>query len=107
ALALGVLGSGLGVPLGYLLARAALGPIRSVLGDVIELGETTIDYGDTALALFAFAAGVLATVTASLMPALEASREEPADAVRRVPLVPSVGRRLMKVGVVAVLLLAC
>ena len=38
------------------------------------------------LIVAALAAGLLTTVLAALLPALEAAQEEPADAVRRVPL---------------------
>ncbi len=107
ALALGVLGSCLGIPLGYLLARIAIGPIRKVIGDIVApLNESSIILRP-GLALIALAAGVVATVTASLMPALEAAREEPADAVRRVPLVSGLIRLLLKIGVVAALVLGC
>jgi putative ABC transport system permease protein len=107
ALLLGLLGSGLGVPLGWGLARAAVGPIRGLLGPLLgQLGETPIVV-TPGLAVAAVTAGVVVTKLASLMPALEAAAEEPADAVRRVPLVSGLLRRLVKVAVAGLLLLAC
>ena len=107
ALALGVLGSALGVPLGYLLARVAIGPIRKIIGDVIgPLAENSVVVTPW-LALTAAIAGILATVLASLMPALSAAQEEPADAVRRVPLIASWFRRLLQLGAIGVFLLGC
>ena len=86
AVFLGLIGSLLGLPLGYGLARAALGPMSRMLSDVfapIESPEISIS---VATLLIAVASGVATTILAALIPAVQASMEEPADAVRRVPV---------------------
>jgi putative ABC transport system permease protein len=86
ALVLGLFGSLLGIPLGYGIAHVALGPISRVLSEMftpIESPAVVVSYPTLALAV---AAGTLTTILASLVPAIQASREEPADAVRRVPV---------------------
>ena len=107
AWALGVLGSGLGIPLGWLMARIAIGPIRGIIGEVIGPLPVSSVVVTPALGLLAALAGTLATVAASLIPALSAAREEPADAVRRVPLVASLLHRLLQFGAITLLLLGC
>jgi putative ABC transport system permease protein len=83
---LGVVGSLAGLPLGYGLARIALGPMQRVLGDVMAPGEALHVAVPLALMLVAVAAGTVTAVLAALLPALQAAGEEPADAVRRAPL---------------------
>jgi putative ABC transport system permease protein len=84
---LGLLGAALGVPLGMGLAELSAGPLQRVLSDLflpldgaarVQLTRTNI--------VTAMLAGVLTALLASLVPALQAARAEPADAVRRVPL---------------------
>src|SRR5262249_37295163 len=84
---LGLAGSLLGLPLGYLQAWAALGPMGARLTDgLAPLEPAPIAVAPLTL-LIAIAAGVATTVLAALVPAAQASMEEPADAVRRVPVV--------------------
>jgi len=85
ALVLGVVGSLLGLPLGLLLTQVALGPFSQLMSDFfvpLKKPDLTLS-GDTLL--LALGAGVATTILAALVPALQASREEPADVVRRVP----------------------
>ncbi len=80
---LGLAGSLLGLPLGYALAWLSLGPMHQVLSDAfLKLPETTVRVSWLVM-LLALAAGVVTAVLASLIPALQAADEEPADAVRR------------------------
>ena len=86
AAVLGLIGSVLGVPLGYLLARLALGPLSRMASEMfapMDSPEVELSLGMVALAI---ASGVVTTILAALLPAVQASLEEPADAVRRVPV---------------------
>jgi putative ABC transport system permease protein len=107
---LGLLGSLLGLPLGYALAAVALGPVRRAVSDVfVPLDEQGIDVSAATLVV-AVLAGVGTTIVAALVPALQAAQEEPADAVRRVPVRTLLVYRLVHVGAVALLIgagLAC
>jgi putative ABC transport system permease protein len=86
AFVLGLIGSAIGLPLGYGIARFALGPLTQLISDmVVVTGADRLQFTFSTLAV-ALAAGVGTTVIAALVPAMQAAREEPADAVRRVPL---------------------
>jgi putative ABC transport system permease protein len=95
---LGLLGSLGGVPLGLGLAQLMLGPIRQLVGEalfpvamqpmaLIEMTGTLVT---------AAAAGTATSVVAALIPAVQAAREEPADAVRRVPSGAGLPARLLQ-----------
>jgi putative ABC transport system permease protein len=90
AAVLGLAGSLLGVPAGFGLAWALLGPLRDVLSDLfVPLENVSLDLWTLAsivLMAVALAAGVMTAVLAALIPAWTAASEEPADAVRRVPV---------------------
>src|SRR5205823_6533028 len=78
---LGLLGALVGIPLGLGLAYLGLEPMRSVLNDIFtNLNVNRVEITPELFAI-ALAAGVAATVGASLQPAYQASRENPADAV--------------------------
>jgi putative ABC transport system permease protein len=82
---LGLVGSLLGLPVGYGLAWLYVGPIRKAVSEIavpIGAGGVAIDPGLMALAA---AAGVATAVVAALTPAAYAAEERPADAVRRAP----------------------
>ncbi len=82
---LGLAGSALGVPLGWGLALFAMGPVQRAISDVfLPVHVQAVEVG-WPLVLAAVAAGVLTARAAALVPAMEASSEEPADAVRRAP----------------------
>ena len=83
---LGLAGSLLGLPVGYLLARVALGPMSRMLSDVFAPLEAPEVAVAPLTLLIAVASGTATTVLAALLPAIQASLEEPADAVRRVPV---------------------
>lgn len=106
ALVLGLIGSLLGLPIGYGLARLALGPISKMLSDMlvpVETPQLTIGTATMALALLA---GMATTILAALVPAMQAAREEPADVVRRLPVAHHLFYRILQFAVVALLLLA-
>jgi putative ABC transport system permease protein len=89
AAALGLMGAAIGIPLGLGLAILGLQPMQRVLNDVF----TNIDVRQVEftphLIFLALAAGIAATVAAALVPAIQASRDNPAEAVRRVPHPPT------------------
>jgi putative ABC transport system permease protein len=88
---LGLTGALAGIPLGVGLAYLGLEPLRSVLNDVFtNLNVRRVDVSPTFIFL-ALAAGLATTMGASLLPALQAARENPADAVRRIPKAPTSG----------------
>jgi putative ABC transport system permease protein len=104
AAVLGLLGALLGLPLGYGLARMALGPMSRLLSDVFAPIETPEIHVSTPTLLIAVVAGVTTTIVAALIPAVQASLEEPADAVRRVPVALHFLYRLLQGGAAALLI---
>jgi putative ABC transport system permease protein len=100
---LGLVGSLLGAPLGLALASFALGPMQAVLSDVFLPMEVRQLEVTPANLLGALAAGVVTALLAALVPAMQAAAEEPADAVRRVPQIPSVSYRIAQLGAVGLL----
>jgi putative ABC transport system permease protein len=84
ALLLGFIGSLVGIPMGFGLAKIGLGPMQAVLSDIffqVDARELHVSWHLYAIAMVA---GMLTTLLASLLPAFKASREKPADAVRKV-----------------------
>lgn len=105
AVLLGLAGSVLGVPLGFGLAHFATGPIKTVVSDIflpVDAGQLSITI-DTVLA--AIAAGVCTALLAALVPALRAANQEPADAVRRVPVGSGLAWRVLQAAFSASLVL--
>jgi ABC-type antimicrobial peptide transport system permease subunit len=98
ALLLGVVGTGLGLPLGLGIAWLSLGPLRdAIAGLFLPLQPREIEV--EAVMLVTAALGGLATaLLAALVPASQAAAEEPADAVRRTPPRVSVAYGLLRVG---------
>lgn len=83
---LGMAGSLAGIPLGMALAASVSGPMSQALGEA--LGRPLV--GATwnlhpGLALAAIVGGVATAVLAALIPAFEASREEPVESLRPNP----------------------
>jgi putative ABC transport system permease protein len=83
AVVLGVLGTGLGLPLGVLFGRAAIGIVSQSVSSLyvrVNARDVTV----TALELgLGIALGVLGSAFAALRPALHASRVQPVEALRR------------------------
>ena len=98
AFVLGLIGSLLGLPLGVALAQLGLKPMQGVLGDIffaVDARELRVSWQ-----LFAAAAGagVTTTLLAALIPAYWGSRENPAEAVRKVNKATPVSRLFMQIG---------
>jgi ABC-type lipoprotein release transport system permease subunit len=97
ALMMGVVGSGVGLPLGLGMAHLALGPVQKALHGIylpLEGKELEPSFG---LLLSAAVAGLATSLLAALVPASRAAAEEPAEAVRRAPPAVSVAYRLLQV----------
>jgi putative ABC transport system permease protein len=95
---LGLAGSLLGIPLGIGFAYLALKPVRGVLQEIffsIDARQVEIDALLVGIALFA---GVATAVIAALVPAIQASREKPAEAVRRMPVAPTWRHHFLQIG---------
>jgi putative ABC transport system permease protein len=85
AVLLGLVGSVAGIPLGWGLAHVALGPLQSVLNDIVSSTEPLPINIPLSLMGLAIAAGIGTALLAALLPAVQAAEEEPAEAVRRSP----------------------
>jgi putative ABC transport system permease protein len=82
ALALGVLGAGLGLALGYALAQTLLDLVGADLGAGLFRGLQPVLRLEPTWALVFFALGVAVAVLGSVVPALEAARTRPAAALK-------------------------
>jgi putative ABC transport system permease protein len=83
AMVLGALGTGLGLPLGVFVGRAAIGVVSQTVSS-IYVKVNARDVKVTALELgLGIALGVLGSAFAALRPALHASRVQPVEALRR------------------------
>ncbi|HYV36042.1 MAG TPA: FtsX-like permease family protein, partial [Gemmataceae bacterium] len=97
AVVLGLAGSLLGIPLGIGCAYLALEPVRGVLEEIFFSIQASYVEVDAWLVVMAIFAGVTTAVFAALVPAFKASRENPADAVRRMPLPPTLRHRFLQI----------
>jgi putative ABC transport system permease protein len=105
AIFLGTLGSLLGIPLGWGLARVAIGPIQQVMSEMFLPIEGTDLVLSWESMLLAFGSGVGTALLAALVPALQAAQEEPADAVRKLPFRSRRALQILYVGSCAFLML--
>jgi putative ABC transport system permease protein len=106
ALALGLIGSVLGVPLGWLMAWFSIGSVKSMLTDLFGVEMSTWPPINSGLILLALSCGMLTALLAALVPAVQASREQPADAVRRAPQSGGSLLRMIHASICALLILA-
>jgi putative ABC transport system permease protein len=108
AFVLGLVGSALGVPLGWALAYVAIGPFQRTLTEIagtpIELSRLP-PLGRETLVL-ALVAGTVVALLAALVPALSAAGEEPAEAVRRAATGPRAAYRLLHAALCLFLILS-
>ena len=81
AAVLGMLGAGLGLPLGWGLARLCLGPMLRILSDVFLPLHAQGTGFDARTALGGVAAGVATTLLAALVPTARAALEPPLEAM--------------------------
>jgi putative ABC transport system permease protein len=95
---LGLIGAVLGVPLGLGLAKLLLGSLSELVSDAlfpVPMMSPTLSELRWFL-VSAVVAGIATSVVAALVPAIGASSEEPADAVRRVPPGAGLPTRLLQ-----------
>jgi putative ABC transport system permease protein len=102
---LGLVGSLVGLPLGWGIGWVTLRPLLGFLSDVFVPMSGTSLRAAPSLLLIAVAAGVSTSMLAALIPALEGASEEPADAVRRVPRTSHLRHRLVHMGSILLLVL--
>lgn len=97
AAVLGLLGAGLGIPLGLAAARyVGIGFIQRLLSDFLYEMKAPPPEATAGALLVAMMAGVIVAVLAALWPAVRAGQEEPASAVRRIPPRETWGHRLLQ-----------
>lgn len=94
---LGLVGSLLGIPLGIGAAQLGLQPVQRVMSDIFTSVHSRQVDVTPSIVLMALVAGVLAAVGASLLPAVQAAGERPAEAVRRVPKIPTLHRLVLQI----------
>ncbi|HZV06340.1 MAG TPA: FtsX-like permease family protein [Gemmataceae bacterium] len=106
AAVLGLVGSGLGLPMGWGLGWLTLRPLLGFLSEVfVPMGELSLQVAPSLLGV-ALLAGVGTAMLAALIPALQAASEEPAAAVRRVPHNARLRHRLLHIASILFLVLA-
>ncbi len=84
---LGLAGAALGIPLGKFLANMAVDVVSDDLNAMFLNPDVRPTQLNLATIVTAVAAGVLTALLAALAPAVQAANDEPADAVRRAPVV--------------------
>ena len=83
AAAMGLLGGAIGVPLGILLARGALGTVAEVLTSVYVLTSATEVHVPTGTLPLGVLVGMFASTASAFIPSWHATRVPPIDAMRR------------------------
>lgn len=105
ACALGCVGALLGIPLGIALANLGLHIVQEAISNVFTpLYLRQVEW-DRELIILAFVVGIASAVIASLVPAVQASQEQPAEAVRNVPKEPPVAHMVLHVAATFALIL--
>src|SRR5262249_52681118 len=103
---MGLVGSGLGLPLGWGLCQLMLTPLATTISELMVPIDKPLLLLPPWLLVAAVVAGTLVAILAALVPALQAASEEPADAVRRVPRRQPVLFALLQLAAAAGFLLA-
>ncbi|WP_020473540.1 ABC transporter permease [Zavarzinella formosa] len=85
AMTLGLIGAIPGIPLGVTLANFAIDQFGEEFASIFLNGDTARPMLDRRTAIFAIVAGMITSLLAALVPAMQAASDEPADAVRRAP----------------------
>ena len=84
SLVAGLLGSSLGLLLGILIARAMIGYIGALLGEVYGIAQKADEISaDPALMIFAILLGMLTSAVAAFLPARNAARVDPVQALQK------------------------
>ena len=96
---LGLLGSILGIPLGIGLAYLGLEPAKDVVNDIFMSLDPQEIRLSVPVYIFALLAGIVTAVAATLIPAIRASNENPAEAVRRIPPKPTLHFWIVQISV--------
>lgn len=96
---LGLLGVVLGIPAGVGLAHLGLQYVQQLMTDLFATGETRRLAITPLTVALAVAAGLATTVLAAFIPAVRATDEEPARAVRRLPPLQGLGHRMLQLAV--------
>lgn len=99
AITLGFLGSLIGIPMGIGLAQLGLRPMQNVLSDIFFSVDAKEVHVSWTLYGIALVVGTLTTLFASILPAFLATREKPADAVRKVLKAASMQNLLIHIAV--------
>lgn len=86
ALCLGSVGTMLGLPLGICLAKLSLGSMQRALSDVLLPLPGTAFQMTTSIGFESLLAGLGTTLLATLVPAWQATRSGPIQALRRLPV---------------------
>lgn len=105
AIILGIIGSILGIPLGIGIAYLGLQPVQGVLEDIfmaIDAKQVDVSLNVVVLAILA---GTITALVAALVPAFQASNENPAEAVRRIPPKPTLHFRVLQITASVVIVL--
>jgi putative ABC transport system permease protein len=97
AVVLGLTGSILGIPLGVGLAKLGLAPVQDILKDIFFTLDARQVEVPTSLVIQSLAIGIVTAMAAALVPAIQASQENPAEAVRRIAKAPTAFRLLFQV----------
>jgi putative ABC transport system permease protein len=105
AFVLGTVGAALGIPCGMGFAYLGLRPMQDAISDIfstMNLRQIELTWELVALA---FTVGILSAVIASLVPAVQAAYDKPAEAVRRVPKESPVSYLVMHIASTCILVL--
>jgi putative ABC transport system permease protein len=98
ALLMGVAGAGIGLIFGHILAQMSLRPVnRALSGIYFPVDAQQVEMTPDTL-LIASLAGIVTALLAALVPAWQASLENPAEAVRRMPKMPTWRHRFLQIG---------
>jgi putative ABC transport system permease protein len=103
---LGLTGALAGVPLGATLASLGLGFIEQVLTDIFVPLEARPPAVTPVIFIAAVSAGLLTSLSAALVPAIQAALHEPAEVVRRTPGRRGLASRLLQTGASGLLIAA-
>jgi putative ABC transport system permease protein len=94
---LGIVGSALGIPLGLAFATIGLKPMQGAIGEIFSTMNMRQVELSWELVALAFGVGILSAVIASLVPAIQAANDKPAEAVRRMPKAPAVSHLVLHI----------